>query len=249
MRLIALDAATSAASCAVAIDGEIAAYRQAPLGRGVAEEMPPMARACLDDAGLAVGDLDQIATTIGPGGFTGVRVAVALARGLGLRDPGASQTAVVGASTGRVMAAQFAQSLASAGVVGDARLLASLVDVRRGGLFLEMFDARARPLSAGRLVNRKDAPGEVATAALGLGGEAQPLIVIGAEADDVARELVGAATRIKSISAAAMNQIDARALARLAPSLAPESDPAIPIYARPPDAAPAGASKVVRAVK
>lgn len=249
MRLIALDAATSAASCAVAIDAEIAAYRQAPLGRGVAEEMPPMARACLDEAGLAVGDLDQIATTIGPGGFTGVRVAVALARGFGLRDPGAPQTPVVGASTGRVMAAQFAQSLARSGVVGEASLLASLVDVRRGGLFLEMFDARAQPLSAGRLVNRKDAPGEVASEALGLGAEAQPLIVIGAEAENVAQELVGAATRLKSISAPAIDETDARALARLAPSLASESDPAIPIYARPPDAAPARASKVVRAAK
>lgn len=56
----------------------------APMDRGQAEELMPLLEGVLAQADLTWRDLDGIAVGTGPGNFTGVRAAVAAARGLAL---------------------------------------------------------------------------------------------------------------------------------------------------------------------
>jgi tRNA threonylcarbamoyl adenosine modification protein YeaZ len=52
--------------------------------RGQAERLMPLLEECLSEAGLAWTDLTALGVGIGPGNFTGIRIAVSAARGLAL---------------------------------------------------------------------------------------------------------------------------------------------------------------------
>ena len=81
MKLLALETSTEACSAAVLVDTEvIERYRLAP--RGHAGLILPMLEAVLAEAGLSVRQLDALAVGRGPGAFTGVRIAVAVAQGI-----------------------------------------------------------------------------------------------------------------------------------------------------------------------
>ena len=77
---------TSAAHCAAALlCGErLLGARLEPMKRGQAEALVPMIEALLAEAGLTPRDLDAIGCGTGPGNFTGIRISVALARGMAL---------------------------------------------------------------------------------------------------------------------------------------------------------------------
>jgi tRNA threonylcarbamoyl adenosine modification protein YeaZ len=77
---------TSAARCAAALvfGGRVLAARDEATDRGHAERLLPMLEEVLAGAGRGWGDLDGLAVCTGPGNFTGLRVAVAAARGLAL---------------------------------------------------------------------------------------------------------------------------------------------------------------------
>lgn len=77
---------TTHAHCAAAIlqDGEVRALRAEEMGKGQAERLMGLLQDCLEDADLTWSDLDALAVGIGPGNFTGIRIAVSAARGLAL---------------------------------------------------------------------------------------------------------------------------------------------------------------------
>jgi len=82
--VLALDTCFSA--CGVAVtDGErVLARRQEPMARGHQERLGGMVSETLAEAGLTFAALDRIGVTVGPGSFTGLRVGLAFAKGLGL---------------------------------------------------------------------------------------------------------------------------------------------------------------------
>lgn len=83
MRLLAIETATEACSIAVLVDGAvIERFEIAP--RRHTELALPWAEALLAEAGIAKSQLDAIAVGRGPGAFTGVRLAIALAQGIAL---------------------------------------------------------------------------------------------------------------------------------------------------------------------
>ena len=86
MLVLALDTATPTLVAGVARwspDGaEVLAERAVPSGTKHAELLTPAIRAALDDAGVALADLDAVVTGLGPGPFTGLRVGIVTAAAL-----------------------------------------------------------------------------------------------------------------------------------------------------------------------
>lgn len=77
---------TSAAHCAAALllpDGRVVERIEA-MDRGQAERLLPLLTEVLAEAGIGWGAVTRLAVGTGPGNFTGVRIAVAAARGLAL---------------------------------------------------------------------------------------------------------------------------------------------------------------------
>jgi tRNA threonylcarbamoyladenosine biosynthesis protein TsaB len=123
--IIAIETATEACSAALGVDGRII-ERSEIAPRRHAELILPMIESLLAEAGLARGQLDGIAVGRGPGAFTGVRLAIAVAQGLALAldipvvpvsslaalaqdapDAGAAIFAVIDARMGEVYAGAF----------------------------------------------------------------------------------------------------------------------------------------------
>ena len=79
MLTLAFDTATTAATSALVDDGELLAERVSR-----AQTLLEDVDALLRQAGARPGDLDRLAVGLGPGSFTGVRIGLAVARGLAL---------------------------------------------------------------------------------------------------------------------------------------------------------------------
>ena len=86
MRVLAIDTALEACSAAL-LDTELAAIVASEtrvMVRGHAEALMPLVADVMRKARLNFRQLDRIAVTVGPGSFTGLRVGIAAARGIGL---------------------------------------------------------------------------------------------------------------------------------------------------------------------
>ena len=81
MKLLAFDTSTQACSVAVNINGDIVEQFQL-IPREHAKQVLPMIESGLQQAGLALAELDAIAYGNGPGSFTGLRIAASIAQGL-----------------------------------------------------------------------------------------------------------------------------------------------------------------------
>jgi len=135
MKLLAFETATEACSVALWIDGEVREeFELAP--RRHAELALPWADALLAEAGVARSQLDAIAVGRGPGAFTGVRLAVAVAQGIAL----ALDIPVVPVST--------LATLAMLAPPGSQRILAA-IDARMGEIYLGAFAQSADGLVTG----------------------------------------------------------------------------------------------------
>ncbi len=132
MKLLAFETATEACSVALYLDGEIISRHEvAP--RLHAEYALPWAEALLAEAGVKRSQLDAIALSRGPGAFTGVRLAIAIAQGIAL----ALDKPVVAVSTLQVMAVQSPGS----------RILAA-IDARMGEVYVGAFERTGEDLVA-----------------------------------------------------------------------------------------------------
>jgi len=100
MNLLAIETATEACSVAL-LYGDQLLHRFEIAPRRHAELVLPWAEALLTEAGLVRAQLDAIAVGIGPGAFTGVRLAVAMGQGLAL----AFDRPLIGIGTLQVLAA------------------------------------------------------------------------------------------------------------------------------------------------
>lgn len=83
MTLLALDTATEACSVALRIGGEVRA-RFEVAGRSHTQQLVPMARALMAEAGIGFAQLDGYVCGVGPGSFAGVRIGVSFIKGLAL---------------------------------------------------------------------------------------------------------------------------------------------------------------------
>src|SRR3954454_10909865 len=119
--LLAFD--TSSAACTVALfddAGTCVARRDELIGRGHAERLVPMIAELMDS-----GRADRIIVGVGPGSFTGIRVAIAAAHGLAI----GWDAELMGMSS---------LALLAAGAEGE---VAAAVAGGHGELFVQQFDA------------------------------------------------------------------------------------------------------------
>lgn len=82
MTILAFDASTLACSACVLQDGKIVASRYQNTGLTHSQTLLPMIEGVLKDSGITIDAIDRIAVTVGPGSFTGIKIAVATAKGL-----------------------------------------------------------------------------------------------------------------------------------------------------------------------
>jgi len=222
--LLALDAAGAACSAAVWRDGWIIARRFAAMRRGQSEHLVPMIEAVMASAAVAYEALDAVAVTVGPGGFTGVRIGLATARGLAV----AWHTPLIGISN-------FAAVAAAVPVAeGAGRILAVVLDSKRHELYVQAFaplsDGPAQPLGPGAAVAPADLDSWLPAGAVLLAGDA--LIPALTALQEAGRD-VGAATSPGWTDAAQVAM-----LAAAQPLPGPQATPPRPLYLRAPDVTP-----------
>jgi tRNA threonylcarbamoyladenosine biosynthesis protein TsaB len=206
---LTLDAALSACSAALVRDGLVIAQRGAAGGHGQAAILPSMAEEM-----LGLGTPDIVAVTVGPGSFTGLRLALSLAHGIAL-GRGCQLVAV---SLGEV----FAQALPGLGARLGKRTLWTAIDSRRDHVFLEIGGAVRSVMAEQILV------------------PAEPVAMAGDAAADVASWLAarGADVMLTDIRAVSPGLIAQAAHRRLSGALPARS--AVPVYVEPPSTRPPG---------
>lgn len=163
MLILTLDSALERVSAAV-LDGDcVLAAEVRDVARGIAL-LPGMAQAALGRSGHATAALDAIGVTVGPGSFTGIRGALALAHGIGI------------GSGVPIVAVTVPEALAALDPAPPGRALWIAIDNRRGGIFL----AREGRIAAFGIESLPRPSGPIA-----LGGDAAQAVAAWADGADV----------------------------------------------------------------
>ena len=146
MKLLALD--TSSARCSVALlHGDALVVREAATARDHAQLVLPMIDEVLGEAGMSLRQLDGIALGRGPGSFTGVRIAAAVAQGLAL----GADLPVFPVSTLRALAHQALRAMQSSPMLEERasiRQVLACMDARMGEVYWAVYAADAAALPA-----------------------------------------------------------------------------------------------------
>lgn len=229
--LLAIDTAGSACSAAIARDGRVLAAESRPMRHGHAEALLPMIDRVAGAAGLAARDIGVVAAATGPGGFTGIRVGLAAARGIAL----AVEARLAGVSSFAAVAARVAQRTPPP---HDAVLLVAL-DSRRADLYVQLFAAGdPQPLAAPASLLPDALAGHVAgnVAAGNVAGRtgARELLIAG-DAAEAAAAALGERFRCAVVASSAPDALGVAAAALRRLRAGGELDPAAPLYLRPPD--------------
>ena len=207
MIVLGLDTAVGACSVAVLADREPLAVRSEPMLRGHQERLAPMVREVMVEARLGFDALDRIGVTFGPGSFTGLRVGLSFAKGLGL----ALTRPVVGVGT--------LEALAASEPGGD--IIVTVIDARRGQVYLQAF-------SQGQALMAPDVlPLEIAAARLAELRPSGRIDIVGPGA----ALLEGVLADARIIPRAAPDPLALARLTQTKPLI-----PARPLYLRAPDA-------------
>jgi tRNA threonylcarbamoyladenosine biosynthesis protein TsaB len=216
MLILALD--TSMAACSVCVydagSGLALGSRHAFMDRGQAEALAPMVQETMALADVAFKDLARIAVTTGPGTFTGVRIGLAMARGLGI----ALNSPVTGIN-----------SLAAIAVNETVRDLPIVVavDARANEIYFASYDASGHELIAPVIVALTEAYKFMPT---------HPVKMLGTAAD-----LLLDKTDKQHVRSDAGDLPVAANFVKLAASIPTSTVPPEPLYLRPPDVKPPAA--------
>ena len=212
MRVLVVD--TSLGLCTAGVfavqGGEARALglRSEAMTKGHQERLAGLARDAVAEAG-GFDAIERIGVAVGPGSFTGLRVGLAFAQGLGA----ALGRPVVGLST--------LDALAASAEPGSAT--AALIDARRGQVYARFWrgDAAEGPAEALSIEAARERAAALGDGARLVGSGAA--LIAGEGPGEAALDLAGPSPE---------------ALARLAAAADPAASPPRPLYLRAPDATP-----------
>ena len=230
MNILALDTSMGVCGAAVLLAGgdtRRTVLCEESMARGHAEALMPLVAEAMEGAGIGFAELDLIAATLGPGSFTGVRIAIAAARGFAL----VTSAKLWGTDTLSVMARVALRS----GAVEAGKPFAVAVDARGEMLYAGLYDGQGRKLDGPLLIDADEMsallPHDLAVA-------------VGSGAVHLAEAAHRHGLRVEEMRPDL--QPSAAALAELA-SEANETLLALrPLYLRPPDAKPQASMAVAR---
>lgn len=209
--LLAIEGALARCSVALLHQGRVLAEASAEAARGHPSLLPRFAAEVLAGGGVAASALDAVAVGVGPGGFTGLRAAIALAEGIAR----AAGRPLLGVTTGEALLAALPP------VQRGARSIWAAVDNRRGRAVIERFASGA------------SVPGPPEVVALDALPAAGPVLVLGDAAEAVAAALRAAGTEAEARPGLpSAVPLGAVAALRLAGRIPPRG--AAPLYAEPP---------------
>ena len=217
-RLLAIEASGRACSVAVWADGAVAAQAREEMLRGQSERLAPMIAEVMAASGLAFASLQAVAVTLGPGGFTGVRIGLAAAEGVAL----AWRLPILGIGGFELLAAALPPE------ARGGRALLAAIDAKRPEVYVAAWDAAGGKLLEPQLAAPAALADSLAQASPG------PLLLAGDGAPQLLPALVAAGLSAEDSGIAAL---EAPLLARLAAArpLPADRRPPQPLYLRPPD--------------
>ncbi|CAN7542757.1 tRNA (adenosine(37)-N6)-threonylcarbamoyltransferase complex dimerization subunit type 1 TsaB [Polaromonas sp. LjRoot131] len=153
-KFLAFDTSTDRMSVAVT-DGVRSWQHSGPGGAQASTTLIPAILALLAEAGLALGELDAIAFGRGPGSFTGLRTACAVAQGLALGARNGAGMPVLPIDTLMVVAEEARFQQAGAQPLG----ITALLDARMDEMYVQRFEfsgGQCRALGECELVRPED---------------------------------------------------------------------------------------------
>jgi tRNA threonylcarbamoyladenosine biosynthesis protein TsaB len=127
MKILAIETATRAGSVALLDSDRVIGQILLDIALTHSERLMAMVDRLLADCGVAAGDLEGLAVSVGPGSFTGLRVGIATAKGLGF---------ALGIPAAPVVSLD---ALASLLPFADAPV-APLLDARKGEVYCSLYD-------------------------------------------------------------------------------------------------------------
>lgn len=136
MLILSLDTTTRAGSCALMRDERVLREQASDTSREQAERLPGELAALLEQASVALEDVDAFAVATGPGSFTGLRIGIATMQGLAM----ATGKPLIGVSA-------FDALAALGGSVGGSKKqdpphvrIATWIDAWRGEVFAAVYN-------------------------------------------------------------------------------------------------------------
>lgn len=129
--LLALDTATDTCSVALCEGGVMRALKVVRRKRAHSEMLMVLVRDVLEETGVALGEVEAVAVSLGPGSYTGLRIGLSAAKGL----CAATDAALIGVPTLEALA----EAARASAQVGD--VLVAAMPARRGEVYAAAFAA------------------------------------------------------------------------------------------------------------
>ena len=226
MRILAIDTALGSCGACVLDAGsaEPLSLEQAGITRGHAEALMPLIARVMAKVPGGFASLDRVATTVGPGSFTGLRVGVSAAKAIGL----ATGRPVVGVST---LSAYCAPMMGREG----GRLVTAAIDALHGYVYAQVLNPDGRPLAPAAAMAIRDV-----VRLIGAG----PVNLVGSGALAVAQQAW--AIGLDALVIDANPGPDLRWVARLGMVADPSEARPVPLYLKPPEARAQDGGRIAR---
>ncbi|GEL66684.1 tRNA (adenosine(37)-N6)-threonylcarbamoyltransferase complex dimerization subunit type 1 TsaB [Marinilactibacillus psychrotolerans] len=134
MRILAMDTSNQSMSVAIIENNQILVEKTTNVKRNHSIQLMPTIEHVIEDANLSIDSLDRIVVAKGPGSYTGVRIAVTVAKTLAWTK----EIELVGISSLKVIAGNAQQI--------EGSLIVPVMDARRGNIYTGLYTYKNQEL-------------------------------------------------------------------------------------------------------